>query len=168
MTSLLEQWNGEGIIPDIKQEQEAQKKFKKWQVDMYASNTTLSNIPKRRMETELQNIRQIIYKKYGNKLNKSKRTINKMGILSRLSSDSQRTETGRRVLLPSFSEGEEKKTNIVEKNIPSVIGKDITLSSNTMNIIGKKNKIPYKQQHLKISDGQKCLERERQKYQRRK
>ena len=95
MTSLLNKWHGNGVLPNSKQELEAQEEFRKWQVDMYADNTKLSKIPKIRMGTELQKIRHRIYERHGNKIHTG-RTISSTGALS------------------LSSQEEEKKTNVAK------------------------------------------------------
>jgi len=67
MASLIDNtWSGQGSLPNAGQENQAKKEFKKWELDMYAGNRHLHNIPQKRKNEKFNNIRKKIYKKHGN------------------------------------------------------------------------------------------------------
>ena len=67
MASLIDNtWSGQGPLPNAGQENRANLEFKKWELEMYAGNRHLHNIPQKRKNEKFNNIRKKIYKKHGN------------------------------------------------------------------------------------------------------
>lgn len=67
MASLIDNtWSGQGPLPNAGQENRANLEFTKWELEMYAGNRHLHNIPQKRKNEKFNNIRKKIYKKHGN------------------------------------------------------------------------------------------------------
>ena len=60
MTSL-NNWRGRGSLPNLRDEERAQTEYSRWEINKYAENTHLHNIPRLRKERKLNEIRKNIY-----------------------------------------------------------------------------------------------------------